>query len=48
VAVLDQEAATQGAAISIVLRNAEFHDWVLLSPDGFGCVSQIYQKFGLK
>jgi triacylglycerol lipase len=48
VAVLDQEAATQGAPISIVLRNAEFHEWVLLGPDGFGYLSQIYQELGLK
>jgi triacylglycerol lipase len=35
VVVLDQEAATQGALISFVLRTGEIHDRVLLSPDGF-------------
>jgi triacylglycerol lipase len=47
VVVLDQEAATQGAPISFVLRTGEFHDWILLSPDGFGYLPQIEQELGI-
>ncbi len=47
VVVLDQEAATQGAPISFVLRTGEIHDWVLLSPDGFGYLPQIDQELGI-
>ena len=47
VLVLAQDAATQGAPISFVLRNGEFHDWVLLGPDGFGYLPQIYQELGI-
>ncbi len=47
VVVLDQEAATQGAPISFVLRTGEIHDWVLLSPDGFGYLPQIEQELGI-
>lgn len=47
VVVLDQEAATQGAPISFVLRTGEIHDWVLLSPDGFRYLPQIYQELGI-
>ena len=45
--VLQQEAAAQLAPISFVLRTGEFHDWVLLSPDGFGYLPQIYQELGI-
>jgi triacylglycerol lipase len=47
VVVLDQDAATQGAPISFVLRTGEFHDWILLSPDGFGYLPQIEQELGI-
>jgi triacylglycerol lipase len=47
VVVLDQDAATQGAPISFVLRTAEFHDWILLSPDGFGYLPQIEQELSI-
>jgi len=46
VVVLDQQAATQGAPISFVLRTGDFHDWILLSPDGFGYLPQIEQELG--
>lgn len=45
--VLDQEAATQGAPISFLLNADQFHDWVLLSPDGFKYLPQIYQELGI-
>jgi triacylglycerol lipase len=45
--VLAQEAATQGAPISFVLHSGEIHDWVLLSPDGFRYLPQIYQELGI-
>jgi len=47
VVVLDQDAAMQGAPISFVLRTGEFHDWILLSPDGFGYLPQIEQELGI-
>ena len=47
VVLLDQEAATQGAPISFVLHSGEIHDWVLLSPDGFRYLPQIYQELGI-
>jgi triacylglycerol lipase len=47
VVVLQQEAATQAAPISFVLRTGEIHDWVLLSPDGFRYLPQIYQELGI-
>ena len=47
VVVLDQDAATQGAPISFVLRTGEIHDWILLSPDGFGYLPQIEQELGI-
>jgi triacylglycerol lipase len=47
VVVLDQEAATVGAPISFVLRTGEIHDWILLSPDGFGYLPQIEQELGI-
>jgi triacylglycerol lipase len=47
VVVLDQDAAMQGAPISFVLRTGEIHDWILLSPDGFGYLPQIEQELGI-
>jgi triacylglycerol lipase len=48
VLVLQQEAVTQAAApISFVLRTGEIHDWVLLTPDGFRYLPQIYQELGV-
>jgi triacylglycerol lipase len=46
VLVLQQEAASQGAPISFVLAAGEFHVWVLLPPDGFKLLPQIYQELG--
>ena len=46
--VLAQEAATQGAPISFVLRAGEFHDWPLLQPfASAGYRPQIYQELGI-
>jgi triacylglycerol lipase len=45
--VLQQEAATQGAPMSFVFGDGEFHDWVLLTPDGFELLPQIYQELGV-
>ncbi len=46
--VLVQEAATQGAPISFVLRAGEFHDWPLLDLWGApGYRQQIYQELGI-
>ena len=46
--VLVQEAATQGAPISFVLRAGEFHDWPLLDLWGApGYRQQIYQELGV-
>jgi triacylglycerol lipase len=47
VVVLDENAATQGAPFSFVLRTGEIHDWILLSPDGFGYLPQIEQELGI-
>ena len=47
VVLLDQEAATQGAPFSFVLRTGDIHDWILLSPDGFGYLPQIEQELGI-
>jgi triacylglycerol lipase len=47
VLVLQQEAVTQAAPISFVLRTGEIHDWVLLTPDGFRYLPQIYQELGV-
>ena len=44
--VLQQEAVSQSAPISFVLRNGEIHDWVLVSPDGFRYWPQIDQELG--
>src|SRR6516164_10709742 len=46
VLVLQQDAASQGAPISFVLAAGEFHVWVLLPPDGFKLLPQIYQELG--
>jgi len=46
VLVLQQEAVSQAAPISFVLRTGEIHDWVLLSPDGFRYWPQIDQELG--
>ena len=49
VLVLSQEAATQGAPISFVLRTGEMHDWALPTTlDGLYYRSQIYQELGLE
>jgi triacylglycerol lipase len=46
--VLAQEAATQNAPISFVLRAGEFHDWPLLDVLGAtGYRPQIYQELGI-
>jgi triacylglycerol lipase len=46
--VLAQEAATQNAPISFVLRAGEFHDWPLLDILGAtGYRPQIYQELGI-
>jgi len=47
VLVLSQEAATQGARISFVLRTGEIHDWVLLTVDGPRYWPQMYQELGI-
>jgi triacylglycerol lipase len=48
VLVLSQNAATQGAPISFVLRAGEIHDWALGGiGDGAGYGSQIYQELGI-
>jgi triacylglycerol lipase len=47
VVVLDENAATQGAPFSFVLRTGDIHDWILLSPDGFGYLPQIEQELGI-
>ena len=48
VLVLSQDAATQGAPISFVLRTGEMHDWALpTTPDGLYYASQIYQELGV-
>ncbi|MGO9153069.1 PPE family protein [Mycobacterium sp.] len=47
VVVLDENAATQGAPFGFVLRTGEIHDWILLSPDGFGYLPQIEQELGI-
>jgi triacylglycerol lipase len=47
VLVLQQQAVTQAAPISFVLRTGEIHDWVLLTPDGFRYLPQIYQELGV-
>jgi triacylglycerol lipase len=47
VLVLQQEAVAQGAPISFVLANGEFHDWLFLSPDGLRYWPQIYQELGV-
>jgi triacylglycerol lipase len=47
VVLLDQEAATQGAPFNFVLRTGDIHDWILLSPDGFGYLPQIEQELGI-
>jgi triacylglycerol lipase len=47
VVLLDQNAATQGAPFSFVLRTGDIHDWILLSPDGFGYLPQIEQELGI-
>jgi triacylglycerol lipase len=46
VLLLQQEAVTQGAPISFALVNGEFHDWLILSPDGIGYWPQVYQELG--
>jgi triacylglycerol lipase len=46
VLVLQHEAVSQAAPISFVLANGGFHDWVLLSPDGFKYWPQIDQELG--
>jgi triacylglycerol lipase len=45
--VLQQEAVTQGAPITFVFANGECHDWVYLTPDGFGLLPQIYRQLGI-
>jgi triacylglycerol lipase len=45
--VLQQEAVTQGAPISFVFANGEFHDWLYLTPDGIELLPQIYQELGI-
>jgi triacylglycerol lipase len=48
VLVLSQNAATQGAPISLVLRAGEIHDWALGGMgDDAGYGSQIYQELGI-
>jgi triacylglycerol lipase len=47
VVLLDQDAATAGAPFSFVLRTGEIHDWILLSPDGFGYLAQIEHELGI-
>ena len=47
VVVLDENAATQGAPFSFVLRTGEIHDWILLSPDGYGYLPQIEKELGI-
>jgi triacylglycerol lipase len=47
VVLLDQDAATAGAPFSFVLRTGEIHDWILLSPDGFGYLPQIENELGI-
>ncbi len=47
VVLLDQMAATQHAPFSFVLRTGEIHDWILLSPDGFGYLPQIEKELGI-
>jgi triacylglycerol lipase len=47
VVLLDQDAATAGAPFSFVLRTGEIHDWILLSPDGFGYLPQIEKELGI-
>jgi triacylglycerol lipase len=45
VPVLSQNAATQGAPTTFVLRAGEIHDWALGGTgDGAGYGSQIYQE----
>lgn len=45
--VLQQNAAMQGAPISFVFARGQAHDWVYLTPDGFGLLPQIYQELGI-
>jgi triacylglycerol lipase len=47
VVLLDENAATQGAPFTFVLRTGEIHDWILLSPDGFGYLPQIEHELGI-
>jgi triacylglycerol lipase len=45
--LLMQHAAAQNAPMSFVLASGEFHDWILLSPDGFRYIKQIEQELGI-
>ena len=47
VVALDQLAAADHAPFSFVLRTGEIHDWILLSPDGFGYLPQIENELGI-
>ena len=45
--LLMQHAAAQNAQMSFVLASGEFHDWILLSPDGFQYIKQIEQELSI-
>lgn len=47
VVLFDQIAAADHAPFSFVLRTGEIHDWILLSPDGFGYLPQIERELGI-
>ena len=46
-AILQQNAVTQGAPISFVLANGETHDWIPVTTDGLHYWPQIDQELGI-
>jgi triacylglycerol lipase len=46
-AILQQNAVTQGAPISFVLANGETHDWIPITPDGLHYWPQIDRELGI-